>query len=265
MKKILFTVFRILLSALSLFVTASALYHTVLLGFGPVPLFMLTIALPFLAATLFTNRIKALFSVKKADKPLYRLIKYTVLFCFCAVFVVFGCFSAAMLLTAEAQPPSTETDCMLILGCKVEDRQPSLMLQRRLDTAAVYLLEHPDVIVVVSGGIGNSSAYSEASVMRSYLIGCGVAANRILTEDLSTNTQENLQYSAELLQNLSLSQDADVLIVTDGFHQLRARIWAEKFGFTNLSSLSSSTPLFLFPYYFFREFMGLTRYFLLGF
>lgn len=43
---------------------------------------------------------------------------------------------------------------MVILGCQVKPWGPSILLQDRLDEALDYLEDHPDVLVVVSGGQG---------------------------------------------------------------------------------------------------------------
>ena len=46
---------------------------------------------------------------------------------------------------------------MIILGCQLYDWGPSVMLQDRLDKALDYLKDHPEVVVVVSGGQGETS------------------------------------------------------------------------------------------------------------
>ena len=51
---------------------------------------------------------------------------------------------------------------MIILGCQLHDWGPSVMLQDRLDKALDYLKDHPEVVVVVSGGQGENEPTTEA-------------------------------------------------------------------------------------------------------
>ncbi|MBQ2756190.1 MAG: YdcF family protein [Oscillospiraceae bacterium] len=266
MSKIFSASFRVVLALLSAITLISALSHSVFYGFTLVSLFMTAVSLPFLALSLFPNAAKKLLTPRRDDAFLCRMLKYAVITYLCAVFAAFFVFASAMLFCAEADTPSPEADVLIVLGCKVEENgAPSLMLQKRLDAAAEYLADNPDTLVLLSGGVGEGSDTSEAAAMQKYLTKNGIAANRILLEERSANTRENLFFSAELLAAENITLDGETAIVTDGFHQLRARIWAKNAGFSNVSSLSSATPLYLFPYYFFREFMGITRYILAGY
>ena len=82
---------------------------------------------------------------------------------------------------------------MIILGCKVEESGPSLLLKDRLDTALDYLnaLDNP-IPVIVSGGQGQDEPESEAACMADYLTGAGYDEAYIYLEDNSHNTAENL-------------------------------------------------------------------------
>ena len=54
--------------------------------------------------------------------------------------------------------------------------------------------------------------------MKGYLADAGIDPERILAEDASTNTTQNLIYSGELLNK---SEDS-VVVVTNNFHMFRA-------------------------------------------
>lgn len=56
--------------------------------------------------------------------------------------------------------------------------------------------------------------------MKIYLETHGLSSDRILTEDQSTNTRENLIFSAELIP-----EGATVGIITNGFHVCRSLHW----------------------------------------
>ena len=92
-----------------------------------------------------------------------------------------------------------EPNAMIILGCQVKPWGPSILLQDRLDEALEYLADHPDMLVVVSGGQGSDEPTSEAQAMADYLEEHGFAPENILLEDRSHNTMQNFAYSKEVL------------------------------------------------------------------
>ena len=117
-----------------------------------------------------------------------------------------------------------EPEIMLILGCQVHPWGPSILLQDRLDEALVYLEDHPNMTVIVSGGKGSDEHASEAACMRDYLVDAGIAVERILVEDRSHNTWQNMMCSAQLMEGQDLNVEQGVLIVSNGFHLTRARM-----------------------------------------
>ena len=84
---------------------------------------------------------------------------------------------------------------------------------------------------------------------KSTLLRC-IAPERILLEDQSASTEENLAFSAALLREKGLS--TDVAIASDNFHQLRAAIWAQRSGLTPYSD-GCASPWFLTAGYWARE------------
>ena len=160
-------------------------------------------------------------------------------------------FSIPMALAAYANPPG-EDATVVVLGCLVQGDSPSLMLKNRLDAALSYLQSHPDALCVVTGGKGDNELYSEAYVMKKYLVEAGIHPDRILMEDQSSDTRENLFYTKSLL-----GEDTPIAIATDGFHQARGQYYAHLAGFSQVSALPSSTPWGLLPSYWTREFFGL--------
>ena len=135
----------------------------------------------------------------------------------------------------EDQPPET----MVILGCQVMERGPSELLQDRLDTALDYLETQPDMTVVVSGGQGSNEPESEAACMRDYLVEHGVEAGRILMEDQSHSTAENLRFTQQVLEDNGLEADGGLLIVSNGFHLARVRMLAERYYGEEVSTLAA--------------------------
>ena len=151
-------------------------------------------------------------------------------------------------------------DYIIVLGAQVKDDGPSAVLKYRLDAAAEYCKENPHTIVIVSGGKGSNESASEASVMRDYLVTKGVDIDKILVEDQSKNTDQNIKFSAEFLDPSTNS----VGIVTNNFHVFRAVQLAKGAGYKNICGISAkSTPFFL-PNNMARESVGIVKDFVFG-
>ena len=133
--------------------------------------------------------------------------------------IAFAGFCSVKMVQYYQNPPQTPCT-VVVLGCKVKGTVPSLMLQRRLEAAKGYLQQHPEVSCIVSGGKGTGEDISEAQAMKTYLTAAGIAADRILMEDRSTDTHENLLFSKQILEQQGLPNR--ITILTDGFHQYRA-------------------------------------------
>lgn len=170
------------------------------------------------------------------------------------IFFTIGMIISFFMIGAINNKPDTP-DTVIVLGCKVKGTRPSLMLQRRLDTAYNYLSEHEDIKVIVSGGKGDDEEISEAECMKAYLIEKGISSERILKEDKSTNTYENFKFSYEIMQARNLGNKATV--VTDGYHQLRAGMLAKDTGLET-TALSAPTSPWLIPTYWLREWLAVT-------
>ncbi len=263
MPQIFFRISRAALALLSAAVALCALGHSIFYSFGLPDVFMLAVSLPVLAVAVRWDKASALFCRFRRAGGIRRLLALLAALWFVCVFAFFGVFSAALLYFAELDRPSPGADAVVVLGCKIDGNRPSLMLSRRLNAAKRYLDANPDTVAVLSGGFGDGLSRSEASVMRDYLVANGVEPGRLMLEERSTSTDENLRFSAGVLRGMGL--DGEIVVATDGFHQLRAHLWAKRCGLERTSAVSSATPLHLFAYYYFREFMGVTRLLLLGY
>lgn len=201
--------------------------------------------------TLFFDKVKKLFS-----KITGKIIILSASFFMISGVIYAGILSVFMADAISNKPADPKT--MIVLGCQVDGTVPSKMLARRLDTAYDALIEYPDAVCIVSGGMGSGEGISEAECMYRYLVNKGVSPERIITEDRSTSTSENIRYSFEL------TDDRDITIVTDGFHQYRASLIAKHEGAENVTSLSAKTELRFLPTYWVREWFGITYFYIFG-
>lgn len=178
---------------------------------------------------------------------LRRAVSLLAAVCAAAVLVTLGMMAGA----AENRPPEDMPCTVIVLGCQVlEDGRPSLMLQKRIDAAYGYLSAHPDAACVASGGLDDSETVTEAQCIRSTLVSMGIDEGRIYLEDRSRSTEENLSFSAAIIREQGLPQQA--VIASDNFHQLRAAIWAERDGLTPYAA-GCTSPWFLTAGYWARE------------
>ena len=167
-------------------------------------------------------------------------------------------------------------DCIIVLGAQVKLPSPSeasasysdsnraaipsTVLKYRLDTAADYLRANPGTLCIVSGGDSSSEPEAEAVVMKRYLIEKGIDADRIITEDQSTSTKENIEFSRQLLSKQDISPDnCSIGIVTNNFHIFRAVKIAEKAGFENACGIAAPSNTFYLPNNVLRECMGIVK------
>ena len=134
---------------------------------------------------------------------------------------------------------------ILVLGSGTPNGKASPVLQARLDLALQQAQRYPQALVVVSGGVDFGETLSEARVMGDYLRARGLAAARIVQEEKSTSTAENLLLTKTLLQQRGVSADAPLRLVTSDFHTLRARWIAERAGYGQVSLAGAATPLYV--------------------
>ena len=126
-------------------------------------------------------------------------------------------------------------DTIVVLGTSVEDGAPTPHLLMRLIAAIDAAQRYPEAVIVPSGGLDTGESVSEARVMAAFMEERGIETERIIIEPRSTSTYENLIYSRPLAQG-----DATV-VVTSGFHTLRAALWCRWMDW-DVVTLGAPTP-----------------------
>ena len=180
-------------------------------------------------------------------------------------FSLFTVLETMVVRGSFADESDAPVSAVIVLGAGVNGETPSLTLRTRIDAAAAYLEEHPDVPVVLSGGQGPGEAITEAECMRRALVRRGVDESRLYPEERSTSTQENLRYSRAILEELGVDPAQRVAIVTSDFHLCRARLmWGG-----DTAAVPAHLPSTLYfqcltVNYFIREAFGLAAYFVYG-
>lgn len=154
--------------------------------------------------------------------------------------------------------PQEETT-VVVLGCRVKNKKPSLALKERLDKTYQYLNENPKLQCILSGGQGANEEISEAKCMYQYLVSKGIDPHRLYQEDKSTSTRENILFSYRLIKKENLPKA--ITIITNEFHEYRAQTIARRLNIKSYA-ISAHTAWWLFPTYFVREIFGIVYEFI---
>ncbi|MBD5460314.1 MAG: YdcF family protein [Lachnospiraceae bacterium] len=151
-------------------------------------------------------------------------------------------------------------DYIIVLGAQLKTTGPSRVLQLRLDEACDYLTENPETKVIVSGGQGSNEPDTEAQGMYEYLVEKGIDPQRIIREDRSRNTTQNIAFSSDYLDK----EKDRVGIVTNNFHIYRAVHIAMEAGYRDVCGIAAPAYPFLQPNNMLREFFGIVKDYLFG-
>lgn len=218
----------------------------------------------FWPVTFFISCIAAigLFLVLRGHVEILRVPAVVLSLLFWGVVVLLGGIFVRVFHAGHAEP-KPGAQYVIILGAQVRGNVPSLVLDARIRRAAKYLSENPEAVAVASGGQGTGELISEAEAIRQGLIRYGISEDRILLEDQSTSTLENIRFSKEVIAaNEHKNADApdvvnaQIVVVTNDFHVYRATKLAQKDGFQNVSGCGAVDVFAVTIQYYVRECIG---------
>jgi|ACQI01.1.fsa_nt_gi uncharacterized SAM-binding protein YcdF (DUF218 family) len=176
------------------------------------------------------------------------------LFIFSFIIIQSFIFSEVMLFDAE-ELQNKEFDYVIVLGAAVWGNEPSPALYNRLIAAYDFVKDKPDIKIIVCGGQGNGNI-TEAEAMKRFLVERGIDPSRIIKEEHSSSTFENLKYAkSKICANLDRPK---VLIVTSDFHLFRAKFLAKRLGF-EAHGIPAETPTSTRIAMFFREYLAVIK------
>ncbi len=206
---------------------------------------------PLIAIFCFV-RIRMLVSGDKKDSRTRKVIRlvYRIVFVICLAFFL---FIESRIVDAMTATPPADLDYIVVLGAGMRGTTPTNPLKVRIIRAAEYMDDNQDTFLIASGGQGPDEVISEAECIKTRLITVyEIEEERIILEDESRSTEENLENSLQIIGN----PDASVGIISNGFHEYRAQLIAEHAGFTNACSVPATTLLPVGIHYIVREFFG---------
>ena len=170
----------------------------------------------------------------------------------------------ALVIRASFGDPDKSCQYMVVLGAKVRADGPSVSLWDRIYGAQAYLLEHPEVIAVVSGGQGADEPMTEAQCMYDALVALGISPDRIWVEDKAESTWENLNFSLNLIEEKTGARPTEIGVLSSEYHLFRASLFAKacNVDFIGIPAKTSRTSQLI--NHCMREVAGVWHYILLG-
>lgn len=149
----------------------------------------------------------------------------------------------------------TGAAAIIVLGSGlINGKVPPLLADRlqRGMKAQQHDVGHP--VIITSGGQGANEPRPEGAAMRDYLIDQGVDPERVIAEEQSTTTEENLVYSQRLLPE----NDSPVTVVTSNYHVFRAALLTRALGL-RAQVVGAPTVWYYLPGAIIREFVAVMR------
>ena len=157
--------------------------------------------------------------------------------------------------------PAFDKDYIIIHGCQIKkDGTLTNLLKGRADRAIEFAKMQKDktgkdMIFISSGGKGNDEVISEADAIKNYLLENGIQEDRILAEDKSVNTFENLKNAKELIRKDAKTDDPKIAFSTTNYHVFRTGVFASQQGI-KAEGIGAKTKRYFWINAFIREFIA---------
>ena len=166
-------------------------------------------------------------------------------------FLIFMVYS----LFLQIIPRKKDFDYLIIHGAGlINGDKVSKLLAERIDKAIeVYQKDPTPPIMIPSGGQGSDETISEAEAMARYLKEKGIPEDKIILEDQSTTTFENLENSKAIID--SREGPKYTALVTSNYHVYRALRYCRRVGL-DCTGIGSHVAFYYWPSALIREFIA---------
>jgi len=165
-------------------------------------------------------------------------------------------------IKAARHIPRFDKDYILILGCQIrKDGTLTPLLQSRADRALDFgkmqkEAAGKDIKYVPSGGQGRDEVMAEADAIKEYLLSRGIPEDRIIAENKSLNTIENIRNSMNLIKEDFDGENPEAAFSTTNYHVFRSGMIASQQGF-KLEGIGSKTKSYFWINAFVREYIAM--------
>lgn len=184
---------------------------------------------------------------------------------FAAIYLYLECMMIGTIvadLMAAFHDPKKDKDFLIILGCSIrKDGTPTPLLKGRCDRAITFYRKQKEetgkeLTFITSGGQGSSERISESASMKQYLLEQGIPEEKIIEEDRSANTFENMTFSKEIIQKRD--PEGKVAFSTTNYHVFRSGLYARRVKLQAVG-MGARTKWYFWPNAAVREFIGLLK------
>ncbi len=228
-------------------------------GKRPVNLLGILLAFLLVAGQLFLYRFDFMVSGSQREVMIHDLFANL----FAAIYLYFECMLIGVIVAAAIaarHEPEKDKDFLIILGRGLKkDGTPTPLLRGRIDRALAFYEKQKaetgkELTFVTSGGQGPDETVSESASMKRYLMEKGIPEKRILEEDRSTDTLENIRFSKEKIWEID--PKAKVAFSTTNYHVFRSGLFARRVKMRAVG-MGAKTKWYFWPNAAVREFVGL--------
>lgn len=179
-----------------------------------------------------------------------------VIISFSAVYVLslMAMYSLSAILNLIHLKKNRNADYIVVLGSGIIGKKVTPLLAVRIERGMELLYSNPNAVLIMSGGQGPGEDIPESVAMAAYAVGKGVDAERIIMEQKSVSTEENLLFSRKLMDK----EAPKIVIVTTAYHVFRALILAKQQGLKCVG-FGAKTKWYFTLNALIREFVGYLR------
>lgn len=179
--------------------------------------------------------------------------KYKVLNIILVIALLLNSYFSLFILLKGNDFNTKNADYVLVLGYELDHNKMSDTLKYRLDKAYKYAKSNKDAKLILCGGITGKNNVSEASVMYDYLKALGIDEERLVKEDQSTDTIENIKNSLHYI-----TINSKIVVISSQYHVFRAKQICKLAGI-EVKGIGSQAPLLLYPNQLLFEKLGLIK------
>lgn len=172
----------------------------------------------YLAVWPFIGHLKK----NKVSTVLYVVISFSALY----VLSLLAMYSLSALLNLIHMKKNRDADYIVVLGCGIMGDRVTPLLAARIERGIELLHQNPDAMLIMSGGQGPGESIPESQAMAAYAFDRGVPPEKVILEQKSISTEENLLFSRGLMDK----ENPRIIIVTTAYHVFRALILAKQQG-----------------------------------
>ncbi|MBO0592240.1 YdcF family protein [Cellulophaga sp. E16_2] len=120
-----------------------------------------------------------------------------------------------------------KSDVAIVLGAGTNNGKLSPVFKERINHSV--LLYNKGIVekIILTGGFGKGQKQSDSKTAKYYAIENGIPENKIIVEEKSKYTTENIEQSKQIMDSLGIK---NALLVSDPIHMKRAMKIAKYYG-----------------------------------